>query len=456
MSILCKKTPDYIAYTPFYRAIIDRTSSKWVDEPEVNYNSYDIFGLNSLLSYWIKHKWNINVFLEFPTVIGKGAKSKLQYITVVPKVKDVIYQMSEEQYRQLQYKIDEITSKNITHIFLISFDPISIKDDFDNSIVVSSGWLKSIYPYLGISQELNPYISEMGLMVDLSAFNDYMTLYGNLLINVIQRIKDMYLQGYIVDPSNYLIENWGLRPILLNEEKDDKFKVNSLLGYKVSTNTDIEIVGSTKLGSDNIPHLYVTTWNDHMITKKYGGIQGFLSSLDQNNPTVDLYVGYKLLSKHNVAKYMSSQRIPFLFSDSYVRINVDNIKDIQSISSIINIETSKGQGKVVEMKTTRLSWNMIYMSIAEKMGYENNVSYLTDDVERPCVFSSVVPLETDEDDFVRILNITSREIASRFDQEILTDINISMNRQSFVTQHDLLESNVEEVGSTLKILDEIN
>ena len=199
--------------------------------------------------------------------------------------------------------------------------------------------------------------------------------------------------------------------------------------------------------SDDYPRLFHPKWKDNRITSCYGGIQGFLNYIEQGFEKIKINVGNKLLSKHNVAAYMIDQKISFEFSDSNVSAKIDNIVDAQSVASVIDIEANKGYGRIIEMKTDRLSWNILYMEIGKRMGYDKGVTYLTDDPERPYVFSLLIPMEENDEFLTKILFETSREIIGKLERDYTTDLDDSL---SFITPHDHIENNISNVPLILE------
>lgn len=420
MSSLNKDAGEKIVWTPFYRTIPEVGKTGWVDEPDFNYTSYDIFVLNTKLSYWLKHNFGPKLLISYPSVLGREGKSNSMYITVVLTKGGKVYDMTPDQVKSLQHIVDKITTGPRTAVLLMSIDPYPTEDPFGDSVIIPSDWLRSIYPYVGLPPDVNPHMSEMGIMVELESYIDFSSVYFDLVIQVIERVKNLYFQGYIVNPDPDIIKKWGL--ISINGEEGEDNRINTETNNKI----------------------YKTSWNDSRITSKYGGIYGFLMSRQQGEKTIDLFIGYKSLTKHNLAKYLLNYDIAGVFSNQYVSVHVDNIADAQAIASNIDIYANEGSGYILRMISSRLSWILLYSSIAEKMGYDDTVGYLSTDESRPYVFSCLVPSETNIQEVTKNINITATEIISRFEDGDNPEIEISLARQGFSTIHDVIESGEEQ------------
>lgn len=422
LSSLSRNDDEKIVWTPFYRTIPDVKITGWVDEPDFNYTSYDIFVLNTQLSYWLKHNFSPLLSISYPSVRGREGKDNSMYITVVPIKGGEVYNMSSDQVKSLQKRVDEITTSPRTAVLLMSTDPYPIEDPFGNSVIIPSGWLRSIYPYVGISPNVNPHLSEMGIMVELKSYVDFLSVYSNLVIRVIERVKDLYFQGYIVNPDPDIIKKWNL--ISLNADDSDNRE---------------------DTGEKNM--IYKASWNDSRITFNYGGMYGFLMSRQQGDTTIDLFIGYKSLTKHNLAKYLLDAGIVGIFSNQHVTVYIDNIADVQAIAS--NIDVNEGSGYTLRMTSSRSSWILLYSSISDKMGYTDKIGYLSTDETQPYVFSCLVPPETNIQEVTKVIHMTATEIISRLENESNPDIEISLTRQGFSTVHDVIESGKEQYWQQL-------
>jgi hypothetical protein len=415
-----KDDGEKIVWTPFYRTIPDVKTTGWVDEPDFNYTSYDIFVLNTKLSYWLKHNFGPKLSISYPSARGREGKSNSMYITVVPTKGGEVYDMSSDQVESLQHIVDEITTSSRTAVLLMSIDSYPTEDPFGDSVIIPSDWLRSIYPYVGLSPDVNPHMSEMGIMVELESYIDFSSVYFDLVIQVIERVKNLYFQGYIVNPDPDIIEKWGLISLNADDSEDN--------GMNTETKNKI----------------YKTSWKDSRITSKYGGMYGFLMSRQQGEKTIDLFIGYKSLAKHNLAKYLLNYDISGVFSNQHVSVHVDNIADAQAIASNIDIYANEGSGYILQMTSSRPSWILLYSSIAEKMGYDDTVGYLSTDESRPYVFSCLVPYETNIQEVTKNINMTATEMISRLEDEGNPEIEISLTRQGFSTIHDVIESGEEQ------------
>ena len=426
-SSLSQNDDEKIVWTPFYRTIPDVKTTGWVEEPDFNYTSYDIFVLNTQLSYWVKHNFSPLLSISFPSSRGREGKDNSMFITVVLTKGGEVYNMSSDQVKSLQKIVDEITTSPRTAVLLMSTDPYPTEDPYGNSVIIPSDWLRSIYPYIGLVPIINPHLSEMGIMVELKGYADYPGVYSGLVVKVIERVKDLYFQGYIVNSDPDIIKKWGL--ISLNPDiKSDDNKEDR------ENKEDME-------GKDKI---YKPCWNDSRITSNYGGMYGFLMSRQQGDTSVDIFIGYKSLAKHKLAKYLLDANIVGVFSDQHLAVNIDNIADAQAIASNIDIGVNEGSGCVLRMTSSRTSWFLLYSAIARKMGYTDTVGYLSMYGSQPYVFSCLVPPETNIQEVTKVINMTAMEIISILEDRGNPDISISLIKQGFSTVHDIIESGREQ------------
>lgn len=340
-----------VVWTPFYRTMPDVVPSGCTEEPDFNYTSYTLFVLRTRIVPWLDRNFDSKISARLPS----AKKNDRMYITVVPFRGDTKVEMTSEMIRQLQDEVNRLTSKPLKAALLVSAHRFLSNPPVSQ---ISSSWIDSIVPYIGINKDLNPHMNEEGILVELDRTIDYLRIYNKLLINTIEKIREMYDDGYIVDPPEDVVENWRL------------------------------------LSADDDHRLYHPDWSDQRITARYGGMLGFLQSRIMGDPTIDFFVGSNLVHRHHIAESLASKEIDVTFVGQYARINVPDLTTARRVASVIERATKTGHGKIAPMFASRQSWIMLYFAAAAEQGMTNCVGYMISDPSRPYVFSCEVDFGT--------------------------------------------------------------
>jgi hypothetical protein len=242
--------------TPWYRPMAQVSITQCDEEPVVNFTPYNLFCLQTRLqSFLIRTYPNLaNATILFPMVasfdsVGNGGMMKVAVRLQVnahrphdtPSIPDgnlgdmgamnglgalstlpdekVLYtrdvardaELPADQRREIQNTIDTIISSWPTHCLL---DDVKINNGPGDQRNVPSSWLRVVLPYLRIDPELDPFIQDECLLVDLSAVFDYHTIYDQMVITMRRMLRRLYYQGTLVCSETFA-QRWELVPVAL-------------------------------------------------------------------------------------------------------------------------------------------------------------------------------------------------------------------------------------------------
>ena len=342
-------------WTEYYTYIPNKEYINIIEEPEPNFTNYTLFSLNSHLSNWINHNWDSRIELSFPSYI-KPNQPKRKYITIVPLVGGEKMYMSDIMISELQKVVNNITEEQQKSILLLDYSSILL----DNKIMISTRWIEQMLQYVNIPIIYNPYVTKIGLYVELRNEIDFTSIYADLSLLVINELKEMYRGGYISKPSNNIINNWKLVPV------------------------DIE------------QNIYAPNWEDNRITKSSGNMYNFILNKVNNINTIDYELGDNKVVYHTLSKQLNNLNyIDYIINDNYLRINVENLEMAQKIASLIEYVTIYTEGSVIIKYVTSIDEVNIYKEIAQVLEYIEIISvYKINDNERPYSVSFLFPLDT--------------------------------------------------------------
>lgn len=338
--------------TPYYRTLLERTSTQCAPEPDFNYTPYKLFCLKTKL------------YPQLHRLLGSDADIRLtsiyqhnkMYLTVVPVRGSQPIVLSVEQFRQLQTIVDSLTGTDEGSCLIFSSEEQHLSLlDVHNKLIPSS-WIKSMIPYVYLDPELNPSVNEFGVHAVLTGYPDYAGKQIDLMLDIISQLRKMYEQGYIAH-GRQLVEAWDLEPL------DD----------------------------DGI--IYRPRWIDRRFAPN---LVEFLQSRLQGEQEITITIGENYVRRHFVAFMLT--HVAFRFVGSSVRIKVDNLNQARSVSSLVISAVASTVGKVLTLLVTQLSWISIYTTLIGQINpkfKDQCVGYATDDPSRPYTFSCLVPYDTE-------------------------------------------------------------
>lgn len=317
-------------FTPYYRTIVESECNL---EREFTYDPYMIFVLKTNLLPLLP-----GYDLNFPTII----KNDKLYLTISPTIGGDVAILTDLEYKRSRDKVDEITAKPLTHVLLVDS-----KNNFVTSkYVISKNWIQSILPYLEVAIELNPIITNDGLKISLLGYPDYYDIYHDLIINLTNKIELMYKQGYIVNPPEYVIENWGLT------EEDDG--------------------------------LYFPDWTQKELEITYESLSNFLQLRVFEEEYASIFIGTEnWVIRHNLARNFASSagwfhQQDFYFLGEILKIKLDNLTHLRQILALIARIKYNTSGKAAIFLVNSANRLSKFQKIAKDLGYDDVVTYKTD------------------------------------------------------------------------------
>lgn len=344
-------------WTNFYNNIPKVDFIENVEEPDYNYDNYAFLSLKSYLSAWIHKNWDENIYITFP---GRK-KSKIpnkSYLIINPMIDGDNLIMNDNMIEELQTVVDNIP--NFKSVLLYTDEQIIL----DSGILIPKQWIRELLPYVYINPELNPYVNELGLFVQMGNYPDFTELLQKLSYNLVNQLKTMYLNGYIYRPPSQIIKDWNLNTH--NVHKD----------------------------------VYYPSWTDNRITYTSGGKYNFIFDRINGKKTIDYLVGNDNVVKHALSLLVSPSRsfhhIPEItYIDEYARIEVDNLVEAQKIASIIKYVDRVASGTVLIKYVTSMDDVKIYKEIGDVnqdvLKYDSIAVYKSSDIQKPYLVSFLFP-----------------------------------------------------------------
>ena len=353
-----------VILTPYYQTVLNRKFNECVEEPDYNFNSYNLFCLKTRLLprvqkivgndidilYGLKQAENKNIIYTTVVLVNYQTVSEKNQVelNVNQSIEEV--QLTQDQRKQIQKDVDEITTKNADACLLMSFNEALVDE---GGKIVPVNWLEKIVPYVQIDGKLNSFVNEYGLHLILTAYTGsvipytYLEKYNQVLLDVRSQIISMYKAGYLyIYPYNnrdQLIEKW-----------------------------DLEMV-------DQEGFLYRPRWYDLRITKD---LVKFLQSRIRGEKTISVSIGYNLVYRHMVAQALKGKNIVFNYEN--VIIYVKNLTETRQILAILFNAIIEAKGQVSTYLFS--DPNQIKNYVAEN-NVESYVIYKTEDRWKPYTLS---------------------------------------------------------------------
>jgi len=338
-----------------FRLLTDDYTFRNVEEADVDcrYTPYRIFVLETRLYPLIYHmfnKININIYPKSVYNPDKNRMDVYLHIVEIFQDREKTVELTSDQRKIIQDKINEITSKNIDYA-LIDIQELhqSMRPKYPMS------WFRQIIEYTGLDDEFNPFIQEEGIYLTFDENSDYKKDYYCVCDFLKKRITGFYENGVIVlsnkissDIREKMVTDWGLLAI----DKEEKVK-----------------------------RLYQPYWKDARFAPNQ---VDFLLGKGEEDPYIRVLLPDNLVQRHFIFKSIEK---PFIVEGSYIKIKADNIGEAQEIATLITAEKSKSQGRVVNLAAFRMSEIYLYMEYADKFQKGEYVSYSVSNNENPYMFS---------------------------------------------------------------------
>jgi len=353
--------------TPYFRTLIDRSGLQCGEEPDFNYNSYDLFCLRTKVEPYLKELLNSKVYIIFKSILI-GNK---MVMTVIPMEGTEIITLSSDLIKKIRDYINSITGNKNQSCLVY---------DITNTVIAYDGtkipnyWIKSVLPYVDISSSFNPFINEIGIYVDLSKDVDYIITYNEIQMNIIEQLKQMYENGYVTNAKS-IASLWNLVTL------DDK-----------------EII-------------YLPQWKDNRFAKN---LAEFLLSRLRGDKFIHIFIGDNKVKRHYIALSLSNNRFNFKFNEAYVEVEVNDLDNARLASALIFNAVHNAVGKVALISFNRPSLISLYQWASKQLDSRLNcISYSVLDSSCSFIYSCLIPYEIDG---TTIIN----QIKKLVDQQLLS------------------------------------
>lgn len=334
--------------TSFYRTSVEQNST-CTSYTDANYTPYLQYSLKNWLNYYISRKISPGIQIDYLDI----PKDKKLYLGIQLVKDDNIIDLSLDSKNYLEKLIKSISIKQLHWLPLLYFG----SDIFtDTGMKIPNMWMDQVLDYINLKSVYQSYISNIGLMVNLSEYPDYVKVQASLTLEVKNKLVDLYLTGTILSPQINVINNWNLNPI-----NDD---------------------------------LYTCTWNNKNLICGFDTMTDFLISRTQGDNTLYLRISYQPINKDeelylryllSIELYISGFVITdFLFTDDGIEISVNDFNTGILILGIIE----KVNKKLIDDNDI----NLIYLPMVNVDQYkelEGGTIYRVDDKERPYVYSNI-------------------------------------------------------------------
>lgn len=353
---------DFVVYTPYYRSI---NESECIFNANFTYDPYTLFALKTRLisflssldsSFFVGGEEKM-LDVTFPT----RRKDDKLYITVTLTKGGNIYPMNEILARKLQEKVDHLTGNVLTHVLLLN----TSKFYDERGELISKSWLTTIIPYLEVSDELEPINDEEGLKVNLSLYDDYMTLFKALNDNIRERILTMFKQGHIVASTSIMVERWNMTLIDSN--------------------------------------LYAIQWKEPYLEITYGSLTNFLRMQFLEETYISLKVDFNWVIKHDLSKKLTN--FDFYFSGNLLKIKVTNLEQLRIIIAKIKTAKENSEGKAAIFLLKKVTEVAKYEEVAKSLELNDIIVYRTDDIHKPITFSVKIDPSSDLREILSSFNL---------------------------------------------------
>lgn len=338
-----------------FRLLTDDYTITNVEEADVDcrYTPYRIFVMETRLYPLIYKMFNFNIYI-CPKSVFNSKKNRMDvYLHITDILKNETVTLTTEQTEIIQNKIDEIVSKDIDYA-LIDIN------EFYKSLVTKypMSWVRSVIEYTGLDDEYNPFIKEEGIYLTFNSNSNYKEDYYNVCNFLKNRIEEFYSKGVIVlsniinsDNKKQLVKNWDLMAI----DKEEKVK-----------------------------RIFQPDWKDLRFAENQ---VDFLIRKIEGDPYIHILLPDNLVKRHFIFKSIKNL---FIVEGSYIKIKVDNIKEAQTVATLITSQISKSEGRIVTLSAFRMSEIYLFMEYANKFEKDEYVNYSVSNNETPYMFSCLL------------------------------------------------------------------
>lgn len=423
-------------------------TSEQLESPFSGYRDYMLFALRTRILPELQPIMGRNIFISYTDY--PGATLVLSYNS--NREPQITTGLSEEIKSLIEKQVN-LPSEQRLECLLLKWNSVR----YLTPPVGSSGvqeripgkWLKAILPFIPHDATFaeDPSIptliyrnNEDALYADCLQNSDdpeeeyFMDLYSRMVNKILTLVKQWYLEGRVVDPSEDIIEDWKLSSVISIDGKT-LFKPQDDWGIsKVSRGNLLELP-----------------------------ISGLLHDLGKGKErTVPIRAGVNLVNYHGIAKSLYGSGIStgnYYFSGGNLNFIPKNIQDLLFVINTVDQVLYGGEvsGAVFTLSSSRLSWIRVFSIITQRSVSKDLAVYVRRDLEPEFVFSAMVPLNSNVSELRREVLLRSRRLLVYLMKKLETqDIHSTLDNPETKLPEDLSSPTVrsylndDEVGSSIR------
>lgn len=365
---------DKIIWTKFYQSNLETDP----DIKSKNYNRYILFSLKCWVHLWMKDLLGNDIDIE----TNETPRDKNTYITISFLIDDIRIELNDTQFDFLIKKIEEFDINKFKWIPLYSHH---YDTNMDDGTLVPKLWVKQMLKFINLPDTYDTYITNDGLLANLSDNPDYANLLRLLMSNVRQKLLEMYITGFIFKPSKELIDKWKLIPY------DTKGGNREYLSLQIDQDTNLMNQSVKTINylinyneQRDVPYnnlLYKVNWNNNRILGRFPNMTDFIISRMKGERDIEIIVDLNLYDMHEISKALYRNGLgmkDFVFTENGINFNADNYDQAIKISNVIY--------EYLENKPDGLRLEIGFLKAKHLKEFDNvkeGVLYMTNDQERP-------------------------------------------------------------------------
>lgn len=355
---------EYSLSTPYFQSLGQQYPTSCQDEPYSNFTAYSLFCLKTRLvpKIYKLFKGISDLEVILPRLYRNGRMEVTVRINKIASLRNKsvdtgecneIYPLTTQQKITIQGWIDQIVSDNPDYC-LVDCEGMQMSlPDFDK--YVSLSWVRSMLPYVAIIDvddynnvfiPIYSYVTKEGIFLSLPSDRAYIQTYDKVLTDTLIQLRDMYLAGVVMVGNNEsgrtFSDYWKLSPVDMGS---------------------VETMGSK---------VYYAEWVDQRFAPDK---VSFLTGRLQGIPHISIRVPDNLVSRHYVAKSLSSNTYDFSFNGPFVDVAVNTLNEAQRVADLVDesLYSIGNDGRVVVFTITDLKMGLIYKQVATDL-YDGNKS----------------------------------------------------------------------------------
>lgn len=318
-------------------------------DPDANYNSYSLFCLRTRLLSTMEN------------ILGPGfsyniiptPEDDLMYLKLQIVNGSVNYTPNSKELSTLQRSVDQIIANYSEQCLIFKARDIS----FDDGYVISKAWISTMLPYIKYRPDISIKIEGQYVYANLNQFGSYDIISIQIEADIIYNLKEMFLQGYVINPPDFIIKEWQLVKIIGNDDIDD---------YN---------------------ELYRPNWSDSRLL--FNKLSGFLMSRYENNYQMEfdlLFVNNNWVVRHYIIKILNQEFDDLSlikFTNDKMILQINNINGfsyqmVLNILAIIEYARNNARGQIIYFSSDSKQIIIDYINILQNLNY-NNIAQAIDD-----------------------------------------------------------------------------